>query len=152
MAILPTPLIDGHRYSFSSVELRVAGRIYTGVTEISYSVSQEPGIVRGTGARPIGRTRGEYTAEGSLTMLKSDYYDLIQALSLRAEGYLEASFDVVVTFSELFEPPICDVLRGCRITREEDSHSTGGEALTVSLTLSVMEIIRNGAPAVSPFR
>lgn len=139
-------LINGHRFDFSSVEINVNGRIFTGVTEISYSNSLEPGVVRGTSAQPIGRTRGEASSEASFTMLKSDYSQLIRALDPSGRrGYMERSFDINVSFREDFELPLQnDFLRGCRISQDEDSHSTGSEAIVVSVTLSVMRVFRNG--------
>lgn len=155
MGLLPIPspisqLINGKVYDFSSIEAVAGPQTFTNLQEVSYSDSLEPGILRGTSAKKKGRTRGEYDAEGTISIYKGDLATLLQTLSaLGLGGYMEAEFDINVTYSEGLDNVVTDTLIGCRITDIEDSHSQGSDALTVSLTLDVMEISRNGLSATS---
>lgn len=146
------PLINGHKFDYSSIELNVEGQMFTAVQEISYSHTLEPGVLRGTKPQKIGRTRGEYNAEGSLTMYLADYKSLITLLALKnpTVGYMEQSFTITVMYQELAVSAqlITDVLIGCRFTSVEHSHSQGNEALQTSVNLDIMSIIENGLPPV----
>jgi hypothetical protein len=138
----PNPLINGNRHDYSSIEFRLGGGPRTfGVVEISYSHTLEPTAVRGTSAKKIGRTRGQYDAEGSFTVFKTEADEIIAELG---DGYLERSFNILVSYAEPGLPVVSDVLVGCRIKRDEDQHSEGGEPLRVKFDLDVMEIRRSG--------
>ncbi len=147
-------LINGHRYDFSSIELTLLpGKIFTNVQEITYSQTLEPGILRGTSPHKLGRTRGQYDAEGSLTMYKEDWAEFIRLIRVDpqnvTQGFMEASFLVTIIYQELKSGAInTDILRGCRITSVENSHSEGTDALTVSADLDIMKVIENGNQAV----
>ena len=91
MALLGIPdpfqqLINGKTFDFSSIEITIGALSYTNVTEITYSDSLEPGILRGTSAKKKGRTRGEYNAEGSITVYKADLASILAELAALGEG------------------------------------------------------------------
>ncbi len=138
------PKVNGHVYDFSSVELNFAGLIYTGVSEISYTHGLEPGVLRGTRSGKLGRTRGEYTAEGSFSMYLEEWKLFRTALG---PGFMEQSFTATILYSELLAPLQTDVLVACRITNDEKSHSQGADPLVVAITLDIMEITEDGLPA-----
>lgn len=142
---LTFPKINGHQFSHSSIEVTItngnAVKVLSQFSEIKYSHSLEPGKVRGQNAEAFGRTRGEYDAEGSLTMIKKVYVDLIQALG---DGYLEKSFDITVMYNEENEDQVTDKLFGCRIKKPETSSSAGQDATNVSVDLDVMRLEEGG--------
>lgn len=142
--------INRKYHDYSALEARVNGKpILLGLESISYSHRLEPTKVRGTRARPLGRTLGEYDAEGSITLYKRDADILRKELGL---GYMEKEFMLTVSYAHLDAgtPMEIDVLKGCRIMSEEDSHSQGTDALRTTFELSVMGIVKNGRePLVS---
>ena len=144
-------LINGKVFDFSSIKISVNGPIFTNVQEISYSDSLEPGILRGTSALKQGRTRGEYNAEGSISIYKGDAAVLKTALAaLGLGGFMEAEFDIIVTYAEVAAAvPVVDTLRGCRITNADNSHSQGSDPLQETFDLDIMEISYGGVSAVS---
>ncbi len=135
------PLINGHAYSFSSIEVKVGAQVFTGFTDVSYTQTLEPGDFRGTRPEKLATTIGEHYVEGSFTLVKSEYQEFIEALG---EGYMTTLFDITNTYSEVNQPLITDVLIGCRITSEEDSHSQGTDALVIACDLNIMKMTRNG--------
>lgn len=135
------PLINGHRYSYASIELDVSGRKFYGHKEISYNQDLEPGEVRGAHSQLLGRTKGDLKAEASLTTYLEEWQELLEALG---DGYMESSFDIVVSYAEEGRPTTTDKLRGCRIKRVEESHSQGVDALAVKLDLHVLWVEFNG--------
>jgi hypothetical protein len=135
------PLINGRRYSYASVKIRVGGTEYTGVKEISYSWSIERSKVRGVGIQPLGMTRGEYDCEGSITLYREDYDELITSLG---NGYAEAIFTIAVSYADEGQSTVTDELRGCSLAGAEKSPSQGTDALEVSCDLSIAYILENG--------
>ncbi len=141
------PLINGNRFDFSSVEFIIGTKRYAGgVKEVSYDHALTPGELRGNHAPLIGRTRGKYEANGSMTVFKSEYQQIITDLG---PGYLEKAFDLQMLYSEPGSPVIQDVLRGCRIKKDADTGSEGGEASEVKVELHPMMLFRNGLAPLS---
>lgn len=135
------PLINGHRYSYASIELDVEGKRFYGHKEISYSQELEPGEVRGAHSQILGRTKGELKPEASLTTYEEEWKEILDALG---DGYMEKSLNVTVSYAESGRPTITDKLIGVRIKKVEKSHSQGGDALEVKLDLHPMWIEYNG--------
>lgn len=142
-------IINGKKYDYSSITATALGLPYEGITEITYSDTLEPGILRGTSAFMRGRTRGMYEAEASMTMDKGDFEKLKDALTgLGLGGFMEAEFLITVTYRELGptgDVLITDTIEGCRIKHQENSHSAGNsDGLVTKLDLSVYRIGWNG--------
>jgi hypothetical protein len=139
--------INGHRYSWASIEFHIKGERFPDVTEISYSTSGEPGLVRGTGMRVIGDTRGEADNEGSITMLKSQADRLIQS---QGNGFMLKRFNISVSWKEDEGEGgiITDTLEGVRLTNIENNPSQGTDAATVSFDMHIFRIKYNG---IDPF-
>ena len=148
MAPLTFPLINGNTFDFSSIELDAEGRKYNGFKSIEYDHSLEPGEARGNRAQVVGTTRGQYSAAASAEMYKSDYAQLIAQLG---NGYMTKRFPITVSYAEAGQPIITDRLFQVRIKKAANSHSEGGDPLTVKLDLHVMRISENGLDPVDTF-
>lgn len=140
------PLINGHRYSFASIELKANGAIFLGVVSISYGSSLKPGIVRGSDGEKVGRTPGEADHRCSIEMLLSEYHALIDSLG---PGFGLIPFDVQVMYAEteLYddkggapEGVTTHVIRGVRITDVDLSGEDGIDASTAKLALDPVTI------------
>jgi hypothetical protein len=140
------PLINGVRYDFSSIEVHIAGRTVLGIKEISYSDNLEPGEVYGTHAQQLARTRGQYKAEGSMSLYREEADEFIRSLG---EGFLEKVFDIAVYYAEGKMPLVTDTIRGCRIKKHDLSPSAGSDALQVKFDLHVMYILHNGIAPIA---
>lgn len=143
------PLINGHRYSWASIELDIDGADQLQFKEISYSHTLEPGDVRGQGPQVAGTTRGEYSAEGSVTFLKEGHDELIERFG---DGYFEKRFNVTVNYAEEGQPVTTDRLVGCRLKASEKSGSQGTDGLEVTAPLHVTYITENGKKPLSNMR
>jgi hypothetical protein len=141
------PLINGFRYDFSSVEIRVGGTIFNGVKSLKYSQTLEPGKARGNRSQVIGRTRGKLDSDGSIELYRLEFDDLVRALGLLQPGlgYMEVPFDIVAMYGEVnIAQPTVDSLMGCRIKKHDTPLQEGGDAVTVSCDLDVMYVLMNG--------
>lgn len=143
------PLVRGERHDFAAIEIEIdtpAGpQRFKGFKAVNYSVALEPGQVRGTGARKLGRTKGEATEEGSLEMYLAEWDELRAALG---DGYMRKVFDVTVTYGPDGLPATTDTLVGCRIKKVDKSHSQGSDGLVAKLDLDIMKILENGLDPV----
>lgn len=141
------PLINGNKYDWSSIEIDLGDAgIFTGVKELTFTHSLEPGEVRGTRAELLGRTRGEYSAEGTIVVWAEEYAQIIAALG---DGFMEASFPITATYSDTNVPVQTNRLFGCRITNADMGGSQGTDPLEVSMDLSIFRIETNGLNAIS---
>ncbi len=151
-----SPFINGHRYSFHSIEITALGKQFFGVTRIAYASSLKPGHVRGSDNELIGRTEGdaaEHRAE--MEMLEHECDVLIKALG---PGWGLVPFDVTVQFDERLiydkdsehkpQGVKTHSLLGCRITERDMQAEEGPEAATVRLTLDPVTITY-GSPDLS---
>lgn len=139
-------VINGNVYDFSSITITVDNIPYQGITEIAYSDSLEPGELRGTGPYMRGRTRGEYKAEASFSIGKKDFEPLKSALRISPSGgYGERAFLITVVYRETFDADvITDLIEGCRVTKQENSHGGNSDALITKIDLNVFRVRWNG--------
>lgn len=145
------PDVNGNKKSWASITLVVGTRRIRGCKAINYKTTLEPGEVRGEGVQLLGRTRGELKNEGSLELYLDEYQELINELSQGGTGYLEATFDAVVSHSEPNSPVITDTLVGCRLKGADKGFAQGTDASVVKCDLSIMFILENGqSPITDP--
>jgi hypothetical protein len=144
------PLINGTKHSWSQVEVATSKGTFIGVTELTYSDELAPGEVRATSPQIIARTTGEYSTDGSLTMLLEDGHELIAELTTATSGFKETIFQVTVMYSATgTSTVITDRLIGCRITGTEGGGSQGPDPLTITFGLHIMRIEWNGNDPLS---
>ena len=148
-------IINGLSYDYSSITITIDGIPYQGVTEISYSDTMEPGVLRGTSALMRGRTRGMYEAECSFTIALQDFIPIRETLASKSAaangggGFMEQTFLITVAYREATTPLITDTIEGCRIKHQENSHSAGNsDGLVTKVDLSIFRIGWNGKYAV----
>ena|SRR6266850_1325260 len=149
------PLINGNRFDFSSVGIKLNGKRYTGIQAIDYAPECIPGMVYGqTTAYPIGRTRGQLKMEtANLEILREDFGDLSQDLLVIAQGLFEANFIITVSIAEPLSPSSgpaqVDTILGARFSRFNLSAKQGPDPLAVKLDFTFMNMLVNGLPLLS---
>jgi hypothetical protein len=139
--------INGNRYSFTSISVSANGADQPkGVFKsINYSGEQQPGEVEGNQVTSVGLTTGYGKGAGDFEMLLSEFDDLAANLTNNgAVPLMSVDFDIVVAYSVNDIDVRNDVLRGCRITKTEQSNQAGSEASTVKATLYIRRLTMNG--------
>lgn len=145
-------IVNGTPHDFGAVELDIDGKfILLHATGIDYKDALEGENVYGASPQRIGRTRGQYTAEGSLKATKRGANTLTSALAP-----IGGLYDVVFGLRVIYKPsdfgaPMVDILRGVKITSRNQSHSSGASGLEVDFTLDISLILENGKPPLSVF-
>ncbi len=143
------PNVNGNKHSWASITLVVGTTSIRGCKGVAYKNTLEPGDVRGLGVQLLGRTRGDLKSEGSLELYLEEYNQLIAELGADGTGFLEKSFNIVVSYSEPNSAIITDKLIGCRLKGGDKGFSQGTDALTVKCDLSIMYIVENGLNPIS---
>lgn len=131
--------------------LQLKGQL--GIRELSYGDQMPPNLVYANDAAPIGRTRGQYSANASMAMLLPQYYAFIAALKASAlgggpnVGYGEIAFDISAQYlmSGFGASLVQAQLIGCRIGHVSTSSSAGSQdPISKTMDLNPMYIIENG--------
>ena len=138
------PLINGVRHSFSSIELKIAGQIFTGFKSANYSRKRSRTMVRGNHPDPLGKTRGtnEYSADVEMFLAE---FNLLQAtIQAVTAGYGDVFFTVTVTYSENGFDTLVDEITGCTLDSTDASNSQGTDPTVRKFELNPIKIKFNG--------
>lgn len=142
------PLINGHRYSFASIEARFNGIPFIGFSAINYKPSMKAGMVYGSRPQPIGRTRGKVEFTFDFEMYRLEFEVLKATLGAGGIGFGETPFDTVVQYAEipLYPTVITDTIFAARIEEVDLSNADGTDPSKVKCTCSALGISLNGVP------
>lgn len=143
MAVLDYPVVNSLVPDWSSVELRWEGYTLKGIKSVAYNEKLDGQIVRGAGVVPMGTTRGQYEAGGSIEVYKESSLKMRKALG---SGWGEKYCRTVVQYKEKNSAAglIKDELFGCRLKVRDASHSQGNDPLVEKFDLLIMYIVGNG--------
>lgn len=130
------PKINGCYPQFADIECDVEGfDAMMGFTELNYSGGLEPGDVRGNHPQLLGTTRGEYSADGSVTVLRPWFDAMVTRFG---DGWMERRFNFNVTIRVDDDTPIVtDNLRRVRFKKHANDGSKGSDPLMVKLDLHI---------------
>lgn len=143
-----SPLINGYRFSFSSIEIRIGTQVFGGARACTYSQPKRPGPVWSNKTVKIARTRGKLEPTASVTFLRGEADKIREALG---PGYRDKAFNMNVSFRE-GTALVTDVIKGCLIVDEvaENGSDTSIEPVAIRFDLDPMYIIMNGIDPVFP--
>jgi len=141
--------INGNVYSWGSIIAKCEGEEFSGLLGASRSQKRERAKVYGTGRHqaPRGRTRGKYSAEGKLTVVRGTMADFINFLASKAKdgvSYGNVVFQVTMQWVEDDETPMLEEWVDCVIGGEDSTDDEGSEALKDEVSLDIMRIKKNG--------
>lgn len=145
------PLINGHRYSFASIEALFNEIPMIGFKSLNYSDSLEPGEVYGSRAQLLGATHGKQKATADFEMYRLEWDFLIRTLGIAGVGFGESYFDISVSYAEVNQPVVTDRLVGCRIKKVDASNTDGIDATLAKCELFVTRVLFNRVPIATPF-
>lgn len=143
--------INGQLHSSATAEVKLAGDIYDGFASFNFKDELKSKKIKGTGARPIGRTRGDYDSDGDCEMYLAHSLAFQAALKAKAKnGSIGlVAFDIVITFDNQVDAIIVIELRGCRFEGREGGFAVGGDEAKNKHPLSIMSILENGIELIT---
>lgn len=129
----------GTMTGWNNITINLFSRDVEGITALSYNDSMTKENVYGAGAYPIGRSRGNYEPEASITLYKEE----ADAIRKAAGGRLVeiAPFDIIVQYMDKTGNIVKDILRNCEFTNDgvEVEQSDGSITTEYTLILSHIE-------------
>lgn len=140
------PDVNGIRTSYCSIQLNLEGLPLIGVDSVNYRNTHEVGKIRGTSAKPIGRTRGNLDFEGDIEFYQAEWASLIlpKLTFFGVREFSATSWTVTIAYSEVNAPRdqiVTDTLEGVRFLAPEQSNAQGTDATKVKVTMNIMDII-----------
>ncbi len=151
---LPTaPLINGRRYSYSSIEMNFVAGAFIGkvidIDEINYTEQLDIAFRRGTSKIPLGSTAGVWEPqEGSFSIGKSTFTAFLQNVAAVAGQWLGLNFVLTVNYKDEGEALTSEIITA-RFTGREDAHAYGPDALHMMIKfMPVIPIVTNNIPSV----
>lgn len=150
-------VINGHVYSWSSIEIETAGLVFAGVKEINYGDSVKVGKVYGSDGTLVGGTPGKSTPSMELVMYRRDWDQLRTALA-GMSGYVGVFSTKFVTVRVAYaekalpnvenseSPTVTDFIEHVRLVGPSSKNSVGSDPSTVAIACEPT-IIRWGASA-----
>lgn len=147
---IPYPLINGHRYSFASIEAFFNDIATIGFKSLNYGDELAPGELYGSRPQILGATRGKQKATGDFEMYRLEWELLKVSLGLAGLGFGETYFDIRATYAEAGMPVVTDTLIGCRIKKVDLSNADGTDPTVVKCELFVTRVLFSGSAIVIP--
>lgn len=144
--MVPYPLVNGSRHSWSSVSIEANGMTYGGFTAINYEPLLDGQPVRGNGPNVIGHTTGQSSWTGDFEMLLEEWNDFQLTLG---PGFMLRYFNMRITYSDNGVSTIVDTLSGCRVKSVGvAAQASSGDALVRKVPLLITSGTLNG---INPF-
>lgn len=135
-------IFDSRQYEFADLQLIVGGRDLTAFRGIQYNEKIEREPVYGKGRRPLSIQSGNYSVEGTLTLLQSELETLIAAAPNRS--VLNLNLDAVVAYGGNLEGGagtiIVDRVVGIRFTEAPKELKQGDKFMEVALPFVALAV------------
>lgn len=150
---LSYPDINGHRYSRTSVDLRVNNAFKVkGWQSFTFGSKLTPGKTWGNKAKPQNRTRGKFEPTAEIEIYFEDYVLLRAYLAgigvPLGQGYKEVSaLWTCVAFERTIGSSRTDII-GARISDDTVNITNSDDQLIKKVTLDVMDILEDGVSSV----
>lgn len=140
---MPTISTEDATLDYASIELSILGAQFDGVKSIKYDDELSSAYVYGTGARPIGRTLGQYKATCAISLYRNQWEKLKGLLG--GNNYKRTVFTAVVKHSvNPGDPIITDTLERLRVMKMAAGGQEGSDPLVVDLDCSIMNVLSGG--------
>jgi hypothetical protein len=148
----PFPIVNGHAYSFASIELwfGLLPLPQIAFKSINYGAKLDPGEIRGTDPHVLGYTRGTHSADGDCEVYRQAWETLKVSLGAGGIGYGEVLFTIVVQYFEPAAGVVRDRLINIRLTESRQNNQQGNDGTTTKLTMKMMDVDENGARIAVP--
>jgi len=136
-------MINGTAFDWESITVTLPSGPVFDIESIEYSETQEIQEVYGKGRKPRRYSRGNYAAEGKLTVLREEWEQIRKALIATAPVAKRrllnhAPFTVAVNYSNDDQPSISDFLWRCVLTSDGTSSSQNDPKTSVEVSFKIL--------------
>ena len=138
---MSTPLINGVRHSWASINITLFGRTITGITEIKYGNEQEKEDFYGAGNQPVHRGRGNKKVTASIKLHAYEINAIQTSLPAGSSLMDIAPFDISVVYMATGSDAVKEVIiHNCEFTKEEYSIKQNDKNIEVDMPLIASHI------------
>jgi hypothetical protein len=135
-----TPVVNGHRYSFASIEMVIADYTLIGITSVSYS-DELPGVeIFGHDSIRIGRCVGKRKLAASFEVLRYEWMFVLQKLG---NSYGRVKVLMQVQYADTDQPVVTDTIEGW-LSKVDSQNEEGTTPSSVKIDIDPMEILHGG--------
>lgn len=134
---MPAPKIInkfGTLTGWNNTSINLFGRDLEGIESFKYSDEEDIGVAHGAGKYPIGKTRGNYTAQASLGLYFEEITAILKQLPPGSRIQDIPDFDVVVAY-EFNGGLYKDVIRNCSFKNNGREAKNGEGKMVMEYTL-----------------
>lgn len=137
--------INGQEYSWGDITVIHQGKStpMIGVTAIEYGEKQEKENVYGRGFEPVATSQGKIEAEGSLTILTSEFIALVEGIVGKKSPLWIPPFLITVSYIPEGGKMITDKLFACRYTEWKKAWKTGDMHSEITMPMMIGSIKLN---------
>ena len=135
----------GEMQGWNSITTNMLGRDLEGVTKLQYNDSEEKENVYGAGKYPIGRSRGNYSPECTVGLLKEERDALQASLSEGKRLQDIAPFDIIVEYERQDGSIQKDIIKNAEFTNNAVDVSQNDGTIASDHEMIVSHIIWNAA-------
>ena len=137
-------VINGRQYEFADVTLILGGRDVVGLRGISYTESQEKEVIYGKGNKPLAIQKGNFSYEGSVTLLQSEV-ETLRVLAKNETGrasLMGLTLDAVVCYGDPLKGDvmITDRINSLQFTEDPKELSQGDNSMEIELPFIALSI------------
>jgi hypothetical protein len=148
MAAIDLVTVNDNIYSWGSTTFKVDGKIMSGIVGAKFSDKRERVMAYGSSKShaPRGRTRGKYSAEGSITVHTDTGQALRKYCASKKGGssYGNYEFQFSIQLQERDLSLVNIELKRCCIVGTDSTIEENPDPQTEEIPLSIMHITRNG--------
>ncbi|VFQ45956.1 hypothetical protein [Desulfoluna butyratoxydans] len=138
--------INGNTYDWESVTIDLNGTTAIDIEEISYNDSREIDLVYGKGSISTKYGRKNYSASGSMSLLREEFQRLRKKLG--GSVYKGEPFPISVSYGDEGMDTVTDTLPKVKITKQDTSAKQDESATgKVKLDFKILSPIKWGGDA-----
>jgi hypothetical protein len=139
-------MINGKYHAWEDVTIILPNGPQVEAKNIEYSDERETEEVYGKGATPLGYGRGNYKAEGKLTLNLEGWHLFTLYLMAQNKGVYDLNpFPITVAYMQEGGVPHIDKLKQCKINKCSEKKGQGDKHFEVELDFNIIGgIVRDG--------
>ncbi|MBU2923055.1 hypothetical protein KO504_17025 [Winogradskyella psychrotolerans] len=130
----------GTMTGWNDITVNLLSRDVEGILKIAYDDTVQKENVPGAGMYPVGRSKGNYEANASITLYKEEADAIKAALATGSRLQDILPFDINVQYQKVDGSIVKDRIRNCEFTNDGVDVSNGDGTISTEFTLIVSHI------------
>ncbi len=132
--------VNGKYYDWADITINLPHGQLVDVHGIEYSDKLEKELVYGKGGKPVGWARGNYEAEGKLTLLLEEWEKFREWASGQGRTLFQLDpFPITVAYADDGSAVTTDTLKQCILTERSTGPKQGDKGLEVELSFLIVD-------------